>query len=42
LIVDRIQNTVDIDRVVAELYDELDGEYSERDLYEIYFSPEVA
>jgi hypothetical protein len=42
LIVDRIQNTVDIDRVVAELYDELDGEYSQRDLYEIYFSPEVA
>jgi hypothetical protein len=42
LMVDRLQNEVDIDRVVAELYDELDAEYSERDLYEIYFSPEVA
>jgi hypothetical protein len=42
LMVDRLQNAVDIDRVVAELYDKLDGEYSERDLYEIYFSPKVA
>lgn len=42
LIAERIQNPEDIDRVLEELWDEFDQEYSMRELYQIYFSPEVA
>jgi hypothetical protein len=42
LIAERIADPADIDRVVAELYDALDGEFSVRELYTLYFSPEVA
>lgn len=42
LIAERIANPADIDRVVAELYEELDEEFTVRELYTLYFSPEVA
>jgi hypothetical protein len=42
LIAERITNPADIDRVVAELYDQLDGEFTVREIYTLYFSPDVA
>jgi hypothetical protein len=42
IIASRIQDAGDVERVLAELWVELDGEYSLRELYETHFSPEVA
>ena len=42
LIAERITDPVDIEHVVEQLFLQLDQEYSVRELYEIYFSPEVA
>ncbi len=42
LIAERITDFADIDRVIDQLYDELDEEFSMRELYELYFSPDVA
>jgi hypothetical protein len=42
LIAERITEPSDIDRVLEQLWDELDQEYTMRELYSLYFSPEVA
>lgn len=42
LIAERIVNPSDIEHVVEQLFLQLDQEYSTRELYQIYFSPEVA
>lgn len=42
LIAERIQNDVDIERVTDELYEKFGREYSQSEIYEIYFSPGAA
>lgn len=42
IIAERIRDEEDIDRVLDQLWDELDQEFTMRELYTLYFSPEVA
>lgn len=42
IIAERITDPGDIDRVLEQLYDELDEEFTMRELYTLYFSPDVA
>lgn len=42
LMAERLRDADDIERVVQELYESFGRDYSVRELYEIYFSPEVA
>lgn len=42
LIAERITDPGDIDRVVEQLYQEFDEEFTIRELYSLYFSPDVA
>jgi hypothetical protein len=42
LIAERITDPGDIDRVLEQLYIELDEEFTMRELYTLYFSPDVA
>lgn len=42
IIAERITDPGDIDRVLEQLYDEFDEEFTMRELYSLYFSPDVA